>query len=226
MYSDYNIFERALSRSPAERERISQPSHEASTDFLSYGEAYFDGPPGIGYGGYRYDGRYSSVVRKACKRYSLEKRSKILELGCAKGYVLFEFFKKNYRNIEGIDVSKYAINSSPKSIRKYLKQKSLSDLVLPEETYDFIFSKEVLPHLDISTLEKLIPMIIKSIKVKRNIVLVVQVAESSFEKEKIVSWDPTHKTIRSCAWWRDFVSSFGFTGDLVCKRLFNYGPNT
>ncbi len=221
MCCEYNIFDKALSRSPAERERVSQPSYEASTDFLSFGEAYFDGPPGIGYGGYSYDGRYSTVVRKACKRYSLVKSSKILELGCAKGYVLFEFFKKKYCNIEGIDVSEYAINSSPKPIRKYLKQKSLSDLILPEETYDFIFSKEVLPHLDISTLERLIPLIIRSVKVKRNILLVVQVAESSFEKEKILSWDPTHKTVRSSIWWRDFVSSFGFTGDLVCKRLFN-----
>ena len=219
-FSDYNIFEQTLSRSTVERERVIKSTHQPPSDFLSYGKNYFDGPSGLGYGGYRYDGRYEGVVQKACNRYSLEKDAKILELGCAKGYVLFEFFKKNYSNIEGIDISNYAINNSPKAIRRCLKQGSLLDMKLPEKYYDFIFPKEVLPHLDIAALERVIPKILRSAKVKQNILFIVQVAETPLEKEKILSWDPTHKTVKSSHWWQEFFSNFGFIGDLVCKKLF------
>ena len=219
-FSDFNIFENTSSRSNYERRKLIMNAPKPCTNFMCFGEKYFDGVSGLGYGGYKYDGRFESVVEKASARYGLLENSKILELGCAKGYILYEFYKKNYTNIEGIDISSYAINNSPKRIKRYLKNQSLCSVNLSSNNYDFIFSKEVFPHLDISTLEQLLPKVINAAKRPANLLFIVQVAETSEQARKIFEWDPTHKTIKSSAWWRRLFERFGFKGDLVCKRLF------
>ena len=60
--------------------------------------------------------------KKLIKEYNLKNSSSILDVGCGKGFLLFEI-KKLLPNIKilGLDKSKYAIRNSPKSIKKFLK---------------------------------------------------------------------------------------------------------
>ena len=65
-----------------------------------------------GYGGYKYiPGRWTKVAQEMIKRYDL-KDSKILDIGCGKGYLLYEF-QRLLPNCEicGIDVSSCDRNS-------------------------------------------------------------------------------------------------------------------
>ena len=48
---------------------------------------YFDGTRQQGYGGYKYDGRWKSVALSMIKHYSLKQNAKILDIGCAKGFL-------------------------------------------------------------------------------------------------------------------------------------------
>ena len=52
---------------------------------------YFDGTREQGYGGYKYDGRWRPLAVAMIKHYKLDNDSKILEIGCAKGYLIKEF---------------------------------------------------------------------------------------------------------------------------------------
>ena len=56
-----------------------------------YGPDYWDGDRRYGYGGYRYDGRWEAVARQFIDIYGLKNGDRILDVGCGKGYLLYEF---------------------------------------------------------------------------------------------------------------------------------------
>ncbi len=87
-----------------------------------YSFHYWDGKRSYGYGGYHYDGRWREIAKKIIKKYKLNKKSKVLDVGCGKGYLVYELSKiLNSDKILGVDISKYAIKKAPKNIRKQLK---------------------------------------------------------------------------------------------------------
>ena len=56
-----------------------------------YGQMYFDGPREYGYGGYKYiPGRWTAFAKKLIKIYNLKPGSKVLDIGCGKGFLLYE----------------------------------------------------------------------------------------------------------------------------------------
>ena len=84
-----------------------------------YGRDYWDGRRRYGYGGYKYiPGRWEKMAKKLINDYNLKKNSKILDVGCGKGYLLLEI-KKIIPNIQiyGFDISKYAIQKIPKNLK-------------------------------------------------------------------------------------------------------------
>ena len=88
-----------------------------------YTKDYWDGSRRSGYGGFQYIPNYlKPLARKIIKIYNLDNNSKILDIGCGKGFLLYEI-KKILPNISicGFDISKYAIKNSPKNLRKNLK---------------------------------------------------------------------------------------------------------
>ena len=87
-----------------------------------YGYDYWDGNRKYGYGGYRYiPGRWKGVAKKLIKTYSLNNKSKILDVGCGKAYLLYEI-KLLLPKIEiyGFDISKYAISKAKNIVKKNL----------------------------------------------------------------------------------------------------------
>ena len=88
-----------------------------------YSKDYWDGSRKSGYGGYKYIENYwIPVAKKLIKQYNLNNESKILDIGCGKGFLLYEIKKILPQiRISGFDISKYAINKSHKKIKKYLK---------------------------------------------------------------------------------------------------------
>ena len=74
-----------------------------------YAFNYWDGKRKYGYGGYKYiAGRWKKVAKNLIKKYKLNNNSKILDVGCGKGFLLYEI-KKLLPSIEvkGFDISKY-----------------------------------------------------------------------------------------------------------------------
>jgi protein-L-isoaspartate(D-aspartate) O-methyltransferase len=80
---------------------------------------YWDGDRRICYGGYRYlEGRWEKVARGMAEHYDLPSNPKILDIGCGKGFLLYDFLKViPDAEIHGIDISSYAIANSKEEIR-------------------------------------------------------------------------------------------------------------
>ena len=67
---------------------------------------YWDGDRRINYGGYRYiNNRWDEVIYKLMNHYNLSPTAKILDVGCGKGFFLFDFLKINPNSeVYGIDI--------------------------------------------------------------------------------------------------------------------------
>ena len=52
---------------------------------------YWDGDRRYGYGGYKYDGRWSVVAKQLVEQYKLKDGAKILDVGCGRGFLLRQF---------------------------------------------------------------------------------------------------------------------------------------
>ena len=83
---------------------------------------YWDGNRRFGYGGYKFiPGRWAPIAKKIIKEFKLTDKSKILDIGCGKGFLLYEI-KKILPLIEiiGFDISKYGVKNSHPLIKKFL----------------------------------------------------------------------------------------------------------
>ena len=112
-----------------------------------YGQKYFDGDRKYGYGGYNYDGRWKSVATDIVKIYKLKKNSKILDIGCAKGFLVKDLLDKKM-NAFGIDISEYAIKNCHKDVIGRLSIGNAKKLPYPDKSFDFVISLNTLHNLN------------------------------------------------------------------------------
>ena len=75
------------------------------------------------------------------KYYDLPRAPKILDIGCGKGFLLFDFLKIiPNAEVFGIDISEYAIETGKEEIRDRLKVGNASQLPWPDNTFDLVIS--------------------------------------------------------------------------------------
>ena len=104
---------------------------------LEFGKEYFDGLRQQGYGGYVYDGRWIKVAKRLIKRYDLVSGNNILDVGCAKGFLLHDLTQICPGiNVRGIDVSSYAKESSCDTVRELIDLGSCVKLPYPDDYFD------------------------------------------------------------------------------------------
>ena len=78
-----------------------------------YGAEYWDGDRRYGYGGYKYiPGRWKPVAEALIDQYKLTNESKILDVGCGKGFLIYELsLLLPNADFVGFDISHYAIEN-------------------------------------------------------------------------------------------------------------------
>ena len=207
-----NIFSETAQRAAGDRlahlsKRVPAPG---------YGYDYFDNPECIGYGGYRYDGRYKPAAARMCDLFGLAPGSKVLEIGCAKGFILYEFHLLGHE-VTGLDASAYAISQAQTEIREKLRLQTSAELPFADQSFDFVLAKEVIPHLEESDALKLIQEIMR---VGRASFLQIQCADTPESADLMKRWDVTHQTIRPEAWWVEKLEALGYRGAYHCRALF------
>jgi protein-L-isoaspartate(D-aspartate) O-methyltransferase len=89
---------------------------------LRWDRDYWDGDRRYGYGGHRYDGRWRSVAEEMARHYQLPDDASILDVGCGKAFLLYEFTQVLPRaRVVGLDISRYAIENAKEEVRAYLQ---------------------------------------------------------------------------------------------------------
>ena len=105
------------------------------------GQEYYDGNRINGYGGFRYDGRWKSILPKFIKRYKLKSGSKVLDVGCKKGFLLKDL-KDLVPGIKiyGIEDHTYPLKKSMKEVKKKLIYSSYYNLPFKRKFFDAVFA--------------------------------------------------------------------------------------
>jgi cyclopropane fatty-acyl-phospholipid synthase-like methyltransferase len=180
--------------------------YRVGDDFFAFGSTYFDGGPmSAAYRRYEYDGRYRSSVKSLINEFSLKQHYKIFEFGCAKGFILAEFWALGFHEITGVDISKYAIDNAHDSVRSRLHCAGLDFLRSGNELFNFIFSKEVLPHLSEDEIGEFFLELPKIASDRCSIYLEIQVAETEMQRDLIAQFDPTHRSLWPSSRWVEIL---------------------
>src|SRR5215469_15230488 len=129
-----------LRRLPATKRNI-EKRHEAQTaeniaTARQYGREYFDGPREVGYGGYRYDGRWIPIAEDMVAHFALKPGDRVLDVGCAKGFLVHDLMKV-CPGLEafGLDISEYALMNCLPAVVGRLHLGSADKLPFPDGSF-------------------------------------------------------------------------------------------
>ena len=150
---------------------------------------YWDGDRKYGYGGYRYDGRWNVVAKKIIEYYGINSRSKVLDIGCGKGYLLYEIKKEMPGiTISGIDISQYAIENAKDEIKPFIQQGKAQVLPFSDNSYDLAISITTLHNLYLPDLYSALKEVNR---VSRKSFITVESYRNEQEKYNLMCWQLT-----------------------------------
>lgn len=178
---------------------------------LKFGKEYFDGSRNQGYGGYIYDGRWVSVAKKLNSIFNLKDYSRILDIGCAKGFLLYDLYNINHKfKLHGIDISSYAKDNSIDQIKKFISIGNCKTLNFPSNYFDCVVAINTVHNLDYDDCLKAI----KEIQRVSNGKAFIQVDayRNDEELELFKDWMLTAKTYLKPEEWIDLFKIAGYTG--------------
>lgn len=116
---------------------------------MKFGQEYFDGPREQGYGGYHYDGRWVSVARRLIERYGLKPGDRVLDIGCAKGFLVKDLAEAlPGLEVIGLDVSSYALDNAHPDARGRLLRGSCDALPFPDGYFTISLAINTIHNLD------------------------------------------------------------------------------
>ena len=174
---------------------------------------YWDGNRKYGYGGYKYiPGRWEKAAQKLIKIYKLNNKSNILDVGCGKGFLLYEIKKILPKiKITGIDISSYGLKYSKKEIRKFLLKKDIrKPLKYKSNQFDLVISINTLHNLEIDSL-------IQAIKEIQRVGKKHYVCTESYKNNKelfnLQCWALTCESFFSKREWIWLLKNNGYNGD-------------
>jgi SAM-dependent methyltransferase len=177
-----------------------------------FGREYFDGERTQGYGGYRYDGRWVRVAERMRDFYGLRAGDRILDVGCAKGFLLHDF-RQVVPGIEvvGLDVSAYAIEHAMEDVAPRLVRGTAAYLPFADRAFDLVISINTIHNLD---LEQCLRALREMERVSRRFKY-VQVDSYRDDEERALfeRWQLTAVTYFDPEGWKQRFREAGYTGD-------------
>ncbi len=111
---------------------------------------YFDGERQYGYGGYSYHPRFwTDTVQHIAGHYSLDNSSSILDVGCAKGFMLKDLqILLPGATLARVDISDYAIGHAEHEAKELVRVACATDLPFENDSFDLVLSINTLHNLD------------------------------------------------------------------------------
>ena len=177
-----------------------------------FGSDFFDGDRKCGYGGYKYDGRWKSVVKRMKDYYGLSDNAAILDIGCGKGFMLYDFKELMPEStIAGIDVSDYAISNAMASVKPYLKIASAEKLPYPEKSFDLVISINSIHNLPLERLKTALKEIRRVCRGSSYIT--IDAWRNEIERENLYKWVLTAETMMHVNDWKKLFLETSYTGD-------------
>lgn len=193
--------------------RAAEKTEEVRAMARKFGEEFFDGDRKYGYGGFNYNPKYWSPVIPDFQLHfgPLTGRS-VLDVGCAKGFMLYDLVRLVPDvHVAGIDVSDYAIQNSLPEVRPFLQVADARNLPFETSSFDVVISINTVHNLGLEDCKKALREI--SRVSRGHSFITVDAYSSEEERERMMAWNLTAKTILSVEDWVSLFEEVGYEGD-------------
>lgn len=178
-----------------------------------YEADYWDGDRRFGYGGYHYmAGRWAPVARALIDTYSLKAGSRILDVGCGKGFLLYEMqIIEPGLEIHGMDVSEHGLATALPDLKAGLIRHRAQDPYLwPDKHFDLVISLNTLHNLRLFELQTALSEINR---VGKQGYLLVESYRNEQELFNLQCWALTCESFLDVDEWIWLYLHFGYEGD-------------
>jgi len=178
-----------------------------------YEGEYWDGDRRFGYGGYKYlPGRWKPVAEALIENYSLTNNSNVLDVGCGKGYLLYEMkLLLPGLKIAGFDVSKHGLSNAKEEIKNALFIHRAQDpYPYDDNEFDLVISLGCVHNLRIFELETALKEIER---VGRQGYIMKESYRNEQEQFNLQCWALTCESFFDHEEWPWIYEHFGYTGD-------------
>jgi len=194
-------------------ERAENKTEEQRAIARQFGQEFFDGGRETGYGGFSYQARFwKPVIPAFIRHWALTPESSLLDVGCAKGFMLFDLREAVPGiTIAGVDISDYAIKHAKPKVREFLSVANAKDLPFDDDSFDVVLSINTVHNLDQDECAVALQEIERVSRV--GAFITVDAYRNSEEHERMMAWNLTAKTIMSVEEWTCFFNEVGYTGD-------------
>ena len=177
-----------------------------------FGKEYWDGDRKYGYGGYKYDGRWRAVAEAMARHYKLQPGASILDVGCGKGFLLYEFMQVvPGAKVTGIDISSYGIEHAKEEVRPFLQVGTASKLPFADRSFDFVFTVNTLHNLYNYELFAALKEIERVGRGPKHII--IETYRNEREKVNLLYWQLTCRAFLTPKEWEWLFQQAGYTGD-------------
>ena len=194
-------------------ERGSAKTEDVRLIARQFGEEFFDGDRQYGYGGFQYFSRFwQPVIPTFQKHFGLTSSSSVLDVGCAKGFMLHDLEELIPGIVVGgVDISDYAIENAMESVQSKVQVANATNLPFAENSFDIVISINTIHNLDREDCAKALKEI-ERVSNKGSFITVDAYRDDK-EKQRMYAWNLTAKTIMSVDEWVVFFEEVGYTGD-------------
>ena len=194
-------------------ERVAEHDKAACSEVaIQYGKEYWDGDRRYGYGGYQYDGRWLPIAKEIAKHYGLTSESRVMDVGCGKGYLLYEFTQAVPGiTVAGLDISQYALDNAKEEVKPFLRRGNAVDLPYEDRSFDLVVSLGTVHNLynyELRAALREIERVSRSGKY-----VVVESYRDEKEKVNLLYWQLTCRSFYTPQEWEWFFEQCGYTGD-------------
>ena len=178
-----------------------------------FGEEFFDGDRTHGYGGFNYHPRFwQPVIPTFQAHWGLTSASSILDVGCAKGFMMHDFAELIPGiTLEGLDVSEYAVQNAIEDMRPHVQVADAKSLQYEDKSFDYVISVTTVHNLDRAELIQSLQEIERVARLGSFIT--VDAFRNEEEKARMIAWNLTAKTLLHVDEWKELFKDAGYTGD-------------
>ncbi len=204
-----------LRHCPKTKRKLARPRSQNKANVQAaakFEREYFDGRREEGYGGYKYDGRWVPVARDIINHFNLKPGNKILDIGCAKGFLVNDLMSVcPGLEVFGLDISRYATAHAEPEARNRIVVGTADNLPFADESFDAVISINTLHNLEgdrlkfaLREIERLAPGCGY---------VQVDAYRTKAEREVFLGWVLTAVTFLMPNEWTDLFAEVGYTGD-------------
>jgi SAM-dependent methyltransferase len=195
------------------KERGALKTEEDRAIAREFGREFFDGERRYGYGGFHYNARFwQPTIPDFQDHFGLKAGDKILDVGCAKGFMLYDFTQVIPGvEVAGIDISSYAIENVLEDMKPFVQVGDARDLPFENDSFDLVISINTIHNLERSDLSRALREIERVSRGKSFIT--VDAYRNEAEREAMEAWNLTAKTFMHVDDWKVFFQQVGYTGD-------------